>query len=166
MKNITALFAMLVLAFTVVSCSDKSNDPTPTNQNVNNGNNTPTFTAKTIEVYYKGELVSEISQFYMSADQANLTLKGSLMGFKRVKNGACIEPNDGLPIEIIASGRYYFEARRGWQSTGFTMSHAGYIDVTQDGVITLTQTAAPSGTLGVEFNPCSFNEKNRITIHY
>ncbi len=164
MKNFKSIFVALVLILMVVSSCKKNDDPQPTTQNNNNNNSNPqTWTTKTLEFYTDGNTGSDIARLYVGEDQTNPTSRGSLMGFIRQKTSACIEPNTGLQVDITKTGRYYYESRRGLVSTGFTVTHAGYIDVANDGTVTLTQTTYPGGTQIMSYVDCSFP---RFTVFY
>ncbi len=163
MKNIISLLIVLALALTIVSCGDKSEDPAPTNQNINN-TNPQTWTSKTFKFWQEGSTGSEISKVYLGMNQSSLTNYGSLALYQRQKTSVCNETSSGAQATVTQTGRYYYQFQRGLDVSGYTVTHAGYIDIANDGVVTLTETTSPTA-LPVEYTNCG-PDNPRFTVNY
>ena len=150
MKNIISLLITFSIVFATTSCSRKD-DPQPATPTTPTGGTGGTTISKTIQFYQSTTTTGKYSELYFSKDQANLVDLSGLNNFKRTKNSACIEPNPGFSVPLTSTGRYFYKITTGNAASGYVSTFEGYIDVTQNGIITLTQTVGS----GLVYENCS-----------
>lgn len=147
MKNILTFFAVLTIAFMVVSCGDKKDDPTP----MNSGNDTTsTFTSTKILAYSSDGTLNNANvtaTLTTSVDSVNYSIRGNVNSRKREKNTACNESTSLVEIPVNTPGKLYLR-------------------VTSDGILThvATITVSDNGDMIIK-NYEQFSD-HRITMGY